>query len=261
MNNVTPFYLQKLRSEFEIKSNRNDKFSLRSFAKFLEMDPSTLSAVMKGLRRVPKARVQQVMNKLSLSPKEKSAFKETNNNKSMVFKSGFDHLDFEINEELHFKVIAEWEYYAILSLIETKGFKFDQKWIAGRLGITIYRVQVCIESLLALGLIVKNKTGIKLGQQGLKTTEDISSTALKKARRQDLELAAPIIDNVDVELRDLSSVTFTLEKKNIANVKEEIRNFRKRIAFMAEQKKGEEVYKLSVQLIPLTQINSNQGEL
>lgn len=260
MNNAAPFYLQKLRSEFDAKTKRNAKYSLRAFARFLEIEPPALSAILKGQRGIPKNKISSVINKLSLSPKEAAAFKATNLNRKEIFKGSLSELDFTLNEELHFNVIAEWEYYAILSLTETKGFKNNVPWIAERLGLTEYRAQVCLENLIEIGLLKKTKFGVKLANSGTQTTEDVASRALKKSMKQDLEISEKAIDDIDVELRDLSSITFTLNKKDLPDIKKDIRNFRKKLAKKAESKKGEEVYKLSVQLVPLTKIKNNQGE-
>jgi len=255
MENKAPFYLHKLRTEFGNRTQKNPRYSLRAFARFLEIEPQALSCVLKGTRGIPKNKIDKVLEKLCLSPKETAVFKTTNASRRLLQKTKLSTFDFVLDDELHFNVIAEWEYYAIINLFNTKGFKSDYSWIAERLNLTDLRVQTCIESLIQLNLVKETKFGLKLTKKSLETTEDISSAALKKARKQDLELAESTIDNAPLDMRDLSSICFTLNPKDIAELKLDIREFRRKLAAKAERKKGTEVYKLSVQMIPLTKLN------
>jgi len=256
MSTVVPFYLKVLRSDFEEKLKRNSGYSLRAYSKFLGIQAPSLSGVLNGNRKVPKKKIEEVTKKLNLSPSEKSLFIQTNlsKNASVPIHS----LDFVLDDEMHFKVIAEWEYYAIMSLVQTKDFKYEEKWIAGRLGITNYRARACIENLLQLNLVVEKDSTLLLTNKGLTTTHDVASAALKRARLQDLELARQSIDKVSVENRDLSSVTMTLKKNDIPKFKEKIKEFRREFMKDAESKTGDEVYKLSIQLIPLTNITGEE---
>ena len=62
-------------------------------------------------------------------------------------------------------------------------------------------------------------------------------------------------DQITPELRDLSSMTLTLNLKDLPELKKQIRNFRKNFMTQAESEIGQEVYKLSVQLIPVTKLD------
>lgn len=88
----------------------------------------------------------------------------------------------------------------------------------------------------------------------LVTTEDIPSQALLTARRQDLQLAEKALNEISRDLRDMSSVIFTVNTSKILKLKHFIRTFRKEIMHFAESDQGNEVYKLNVQFFPLTQL-------
>ncbi len=259
MSNKAPFYLHKLRSNFEHKLSRNSQYSMRSYAKYLNLNAPVLSEILKGNRAIPKSKLEAISTKLNLSPKEIALFTQSNKNWKTVFNEDIHSLDFTLNEEVHFNIMAEWEHYAILSLTETKGFKSDIPWIAKKLSISEYRTKVCIDNLLHANLLELKNNIYTCTTSGVKTTTDISSEALKKGRKQDLIIAEKAIDEIDVSLRDMSTIVFTLNKKLIPEIKDDIKKFRRKLAKKSESIPGEEVYKLSVQLFPLTKIN-NQGD-
>jgi len=250
MSTETNYYLKTLRSDFETRQARRPDFSLRAYARYLGVEAASLSGVLKGTRRLSKTSVTKVAERLNLSPNERETFIKSNG--SAVAPTVAPVKRFKLDEETHFRLISEWEHYAILSLMETPDFQSKTSWISQRLGITVLRAQICLENLLEARLIVADGAGFKTTKQQLATTEDVPSAALKKAREQDLELAMAAIDDVAVELRDLSSCTMTADPADLPEMKKMIREFRQRFMSEAEKKPGQEVYKLSIQLIPLT---------
>ena len=126
-----PYYLKKLRDEFEARTARRPDYSLRAYANFLEVEAPSLSGVLKGARRLAKSKVAKVADKLNLSPEEKDLFIKSNRSDSEVTKQPSAVVNrYQLDSETHFRIIAEWEHYAILSLIETVDFKPQSKWIA-----------------------------------------------------------------------------------------------------------------------------------
>jgi len=252
MSTETNYYLKTLRSDFETRQARRPDFSLRAYARYLGVEAASLSSVLKGTRRLSKSSVTKVADRLNLSPNERETFIKSNGITVTAKLPAAPVARFELDEETHFRIISEWEHYAILSLMATPDFQSNTAWISERLGITALRAQICLENLLAANLIAKDAAGFKATHQQLATTEDVPSAALKKAREQDLELAMIAIDEVAVELRDLSSCTMTADPADLPEMKKMIRAFRQRFMKEAEKKTGTEVYKLSIQLIPLT---------
>ncbi len=254
MTNPEPFYLQTLRNHFNAKIDRRKNYSLRSYARYLEIDPASLLGVLQGRRGIPKSKSKKIAEKLNLSPSEIELFSKSNLMRKST--ANFEFIPEEkshiLKDDVHFKMISEWEYYAILSLIETKNFQSDPKWIAQRLTISEHKARQCLNHLLELGFIRPHGRTLRAVHKNIATTSDRPSSALRKARQQDLELAMQAIDEIAIHLRDLSSCTMTMNTSDLQDFKEIIRDFIFRFMKKAESKKGNEVYKLSVQLFPLT---------
>ncbi|MCX6123763.1 MAG: TIGR02147 family protein [Proteobacteria bacterium] len=192
------FYFREcLKNELEQRRRKRDGYSLRSFAKSLEIQAPTLSAVLAGKRTLSQQSALQIIQKLKLSPLEESRFLDSLQAKRkrkapnavvspMALMTGARYIE----EEIYFHVIAEWEFYAILSLTEVKGFVGEPDWIAKSLGITSKRAADCLDSLLELGLLKRTKAAKKFEKsQGLvRTSEDVSSRALQLSHRESLEM-------------------------------------------------------------------------
>lgn len=257
MKASVPFFLKKLREEFEARAKRRQGYSLRAYARFLGVQAPSLSSVLNGKRRLAKGDVDRVADKLNLSDMERAQFTKSCRAKSDYLSDSPEVSDIErklLDSEIHFRIIAEWEHYAILSLLETEGFKSDFNWISRRLGISELRARTCTQNLLDAELVQVEGSQLTLNQAGVTTTTDIPSQAIRKARAQDLEQALIAIDEIDLELRDFSSCTMTINLSDLQDLKLMIGDFRKRLMNRAEARMGHEVYKLSVNFFPLTKL-------
>ncbi len=70
--NLEQFRLS-LQSELVRRMRVNPKYSLRAFARFLEIDPSSLSQYLRGRRKFTEKQVETLALKLGLSPLEISS--------------------------------------------------------------------------------------------------------------------------------------------------------------------------------------------
>ena len=192
METNTNLYFQKrLEDELCKKQRTNPKYSMRAFAKYLELDSSELSAVLKNKRGLTAEKAQKVCDKLNLSPAEKNEFmisirnrKPSLNKMSKITPSAYKEL---MENEMNYRVIAEWEHYALLSLLKVENFQHDIKWIAKKLDISTLRVQNVLTNLEAVGLINRDEDGtITECQDDVTTTDDVSSGALKAAHKEAL---------------------------------------------------------------------------
>jgi uncharacterized protein (TIGR02147 family) len=161
-----------------------------------------------------------------------------------------------ILDEMHFKILSEWEHFAVLSLLETKTFKSDDAWIAQRLGITKIVAQQVLKNLFEANLISKSPKGqYKKNFEKLLTKEDVLSAALQASHKDNFKLAESKLESIPPELRDFSSVTMAIDPEKIDSAKALIREFRKKFSAKMEMGEKKAVYRLSIQFFPLTTEN------
>jgi uncharacterized protein (TIGR02147 family) len=254
------FYIEKLQNTLAERKHKNKTYSLRAFARDLGIHPSSLSAILRKRRVFPKTYIAQVCQQLKLSPNEKRQFAQSI--KSVQDWQALGDTEFletkkTLEEHLHYRIITEWEYFALLTLIETSDFVASELWIARRLNLSLTRVRDILEHLEKLKFIKMHKGAIELNQTGgLTTTDDILSRALRKAHTIELELALSKIESIPTELRDFSSNFIAINPKNILKAKKHIREFRRNMEQLLEKGAKKEVYLLSIQLFPITEIKA-----
>jgi uncharacterized protein (TIGR02147 family) len=152
------------------KRNHRSTYSLRAFARDLDVSPSALSRIMKGTRGISSLKARSLAKKLKLNePDEKKFLRlaELEFARSPQLKQNAQIKLETLNEE-HFslptdqyEIIANWHGFAILSLLETKHLRQDTKWIARRLGITPEQTEHAIALLLRFGLLKKVNAKLK----------------------------------------------------------------------------------------------------
>ncbi|MFN8370802.1 MAG: DUF4423 domain-containing protein [Bacteriovoracaceae bacterium] len=249
---------RRIAEELGRRQKENPAYSLRAFAKFLSLQPAVVSDIINGKRPVPQKHAVHIANKLLLEPKERHLFLSTVINSKASLKNLAriviaENEETLLNDERYYKIIAEWEHYAILSLLDLKKFKSDIAWIANRLGISKVRAEDCVSRLIDSGLIVSSDAGeLSKAVAKVTTTKDISSVAIRLSHKETLQLAEKKIDEVEVGARDYSSSTIAIDPKNIPEAKELIREFRRKLSALLKDGDPSEVYQLSVQMFPLT---------
>lgn len=92
------------------------------------------------------------------------------------------------------------------------------------------------------------------------TSEDVLSLSLRKSHLESFEIAARKQDEISLEYRDFSAEVFCVDLEHLPQAKALIREFREKIAVMMRKGKPREVYQLSVQLFPLTVLDSKGTE-
>ncbi len=202
---------------------KNPQFSLRSYAKKLDLNPGALSYILNGKRNVSRVMAQKIAQKLLLDPQQRSELLSLFPEKKAKSKMSPRYLEIDA---ANFKVAAEWEHFAIMSLLNCKGHKSSAGWIAERLGISETRATQVIERLLSLGLLSRSETGkLTRSKAKYRTTDDIASIAMKKHHDQTLEMAKVSLYRDSVEKRDFTTVTIAINPKNLSRAKELIRKF------------------------------------
>lgn len=120
-----------LLTELAKRQTRNPSYSLRAFARDLNVGATTLSDVLADKRSLSKTNLQKVMDRLSISPMDQE--KLWADYKSLAQRPEID--DRTYLDESIFRLIADWHYIAILNLAKIKDNHSNPQWIAERLGI------------------------------------------------------------------------------------------------------------------------------
>lgn len=244
-----------LKKEFVKKCQDNPKYSLRAFAKKLNMSHATLSHLVRGKRPLTAQTILYLAKALGLSPRQLAQFHIPSGRTNHKVK---ENLKFQPIELDTFEVVSDWYHDAILELTKVKQFKSDTAWIAKVLGISKREVSTAIKRLECLKLLKTKEKDKWLDESQFNTTikNDFTTVALRKLQRQVLEKALVALEQVPYEKRDQSSVTLSINSHDFPQIKKIICDFRRKLSHYL-QKKGSvptQVYQLGISFYPLTNI-------
>jgi uncharacterized protein (TIGR02147 family) len=245
-----------LRERYEGLRLKNPSYSVRAFSKKVGISPATLSLIFNGKRKISRKLAYSISQKLLLDPQERSELLSFFPVKAKHRIPGTDDIDasyLQLSAD-QYQVVGDWRVFALLGLIEMPGFKNDPEWISSRMGAPVSDVIKLLERLKRLEMIEENAAGeLKRAKPRYRTTDDVANLSLKKSHYQNLELARESLDNHALDERDFTWVTFPMDKKKLAEAKTLIRKFQDDLYEVLEKDaEPNEVYRLAVQLFPLT---------
>lgn len=256
------FFVNILKEDFQKRKRINKRYSLRSYANFLDISPSSLSSILKAQRAYPTYKISDFFSKVSLDDKAQYEFmtsithfqkdqkRKSKNNKTHL--NTPDDLGKLLESNKYFAMISEWEYFAFLNLIKLSDIKWNHQYFADRLNIQINRIDTVINNLLTFNLIEKDGPKYIRTSQKFYTSNNISSNALKKAHQNDIQLAIDAISKIDIHKRNISSRILPGCPKKLKKAEKIICDFKDNISKLMEEGNTTEVYQLSIQLFPLT---------
>jgi uncharacterized protein (TIGR02147 family) len=242
----------------------NPRYSLRAFAGRVKLNPGVLSGILNGKRFVSRKLAERLASNLLLDPQERSELLSRFPEKRSYKKAGamatesVDPKYLELSAA-HFRVMGQWEHFAILSLLNTKNFKSNLDWISRRLGVPKKTVEASIQRLVDLGMIERDAKGhLTRSTPSFRSTDDVADISVRKSHDQSLELARASLHRDSVRARDHTSITMAIDPAKIGQAKEAIRRFQDEISALLESGDQTEVYRMSVQLFPLTRIEEGE---
>lgn len=239
-----------LNEEYRIRKERNPSYSLRSFAKWLQISPAQLSQMLAGKRSFTLKTLKKINDRLDLSPANSQKLIQTLlKQRNLISSSPVKNIGFLKEDE--FRLISDWYHLAILSLTKIKGATADPRWIARHLGIGKDEANQALQRLERLGLLQLKPTFKQIGEP-FEVVSDVPSSAIRKYHKQNLALAMEKIETVDVGLRQFQSISIPIHPSVLKALKKEIDEFLSRAAELCETSSATEVYHLNVQLFPVT---------
>lgn len=259
--------VEVIRSTWINQQIRNPSFSLRAFARRLGVAPAELSMIFNGKRRLTYRMATKLLSRIALEPEQARRLLEALPKKlrrngqtreaELNSRPVLNYIQLSTDE---FRVIADWYYLAILSLSETEGFVSDPIWIARRLGVRVDQIRTALEALLRLGLLTADGGQLRTTGKKFTTTNDVVDVSLRKNHVQGLELATQALHTVPVELREFGASIIAADPDLLPEAKSRLRELRREISRLLEGGRKKQVYRLQVQLFPVSQWEYSRGE-
>ncbi len=266
-------YRNRLKDEFNERCHRNRRYSLRAFARDIDLLPSRLSDIFQGKQGLSAEMAQKICTHLNWSEKEKRLFivsVESQHARSQIRRTAALAELKEIESQANIKVIdadlfaiiAQWHHFAILELFATDDFQPSPSWIASRLDLNPIEVERALSRLERVGLLKKQEGGWKAIEGFPITTQDIPSKAIKEFHSQILHRAQTALFFQEVKMRDFSAIHFAVNPSDLPQLKEELREMRRALVKKYNTRPNKTaVYCLGIQLFAATQLKQNEPKI
>lgn len=258
-------YRSILKDELSKRCASNSHYSLRAFAKHLNLEPAHLSRVLNGKKNISSQTAKNISEILFIKEQDQNYFmslveyvtSKKQKDKERAFERIKKYAPQDESVQLQMealKVLSEWYHVAILDAVflNEPTFKAPSDF-ASYLGITTIEAKLAIERLIKLGLLEQTKTGFKKTHLKLKSTDDVPNLYLRKFHKQMIEKALLSLETQSVYERYVKGKTFTFSKKDIPQLKKIIDRFFEEVSQFIQTSKGKKdaLYQLNTQLFDL----------
>lgn len=254
-----------LTREFERRCEKNPRYSLRAFARDLGLPASRLSEILRSQSGLSEAAAIVVAKKLNLTGDEIDLFQvmvSAEHSRSGLkreqakvrLKTLFEGQGIPIMEVEKAKIISDWYYSAILELTDVVDFQSDEYWISRRLNVNLEKIHSAIQRLFQFGLLENSSGRWRQTQRQLSFTSAIANADFKKHHLQMLEKARGAINELNDEVREISSVTLAMSSQQLPALKKMLKELRRKVMIEAEKMSPKDrVYGMALHLFPLDQ--------
>jgi uncharacterized protein (TIGR02147 family) len=235
-----------LEHELRDRRARNSRYSLRAFSRDLGINSTSLSLFLSGKRGLSDESCRRTIERLRYTPLGMPATVFGRPKKGD--RRGFASVDFDT-----LAMVADWYYFAILSVFELDGFRATPQRIARRLNLPLTVVEQALTRLCASDMLKCDRHGhYATTGKSFATPNQVSHLAIRRSHYQALALAKESLDVDDISKRYFTAMTMAVDPARLEEAGRRIRKFNRSLCKFLEGGEKKEVYRLCVQAFPLT---------
>lgn len=240
-----------LSDEFARRCLKNNRYTLRSFARDLAIEPSTVSQLIRGKRTFNDHYFSAVCRALNWAEekviKDEQAYIESKTSLKMI-------------PPEHTFVRTHWYCFAILELTHVKHFKPSIKWIAKTLKLHPQAVEEAVRKMIETGALIITEEDRWIDNYGNVTfieNEDMDIETGREHQKGLLDCAKTSIDKNSGEAKSHTNITFAMSKHQVPVYKQLVKEFRERLLLQMQevQNPKDAVYCAQINLFPLTDLD------
>lgn len=236
---------------------KNPQFSLRAFAKSLDIHAASLSEFFNGKRKFSPKLQKKIILALNIAPDKREELINLLESKDAEIES-VERI--QLSTDCYY-LVKDPIYYSLLSLIETKDFKEDVSWMAKRLKKTEEQISEAIERLERVGYIRRGHKGeMTVGEAHLMTTDDVANMSLRLRHAENMDDAKSALLNLPVEERYFRFETLPIGLEDMPAFKEAAQQFMDKIHAISKNTPKDEVYEFCLSFFPRTVKDSTCSE-
>ena len=260
-----------LRFELNVRQHRRPQYSLRAFARDLNVSPSSLCEFLAGRQGLSRSRVGQIAEKIRLSEEQELHLWDLV--EARFARDRSERRAAEVRAERRasasqkrlpierFRLVADWYHFALLEILSLENVFFTHEEMATALGLSLEELTGAIQRLDRLQLL-------KLDDQGrLRTNSQVTVTggqeadeAIRLCHQQTLRLHAESVETKGMDARESLSVCFKVPQKAWPEMRRAMCDAVIAVAtqYGSEESNCDQVVSLALQMITL--LPSQEGK-
>lgn len=242
------YFTELLRSKYQDRYLRNSSYSMRAFARDLNLSSGALTELYNRQRSPSKRKVLEICELLKLSAQEERHLFQL-----LGLQSPADTRVTLLPEA--YDLISSWYFPAILCAFELDSPPRTIQELSHLVKMQEPDVAEAVDRLCEVGFLKKDGDGF-LSATGVfyQTRDDLPHERIRQFHREGLQKAEEALEGVAPAEREFNSITFEGSSESLAQAKQLIRNFREELIVLMQQGRKDRVYRMNIQLWPLTEI-------
>ena len=230
-----------LEQEYLRRKNTNSSYSLRAFAKFLGIDQSILSKVLKRQRNLSFKTWEKCLLKLDIDPSQKGKL-------FRLWDKEIVSLDVD---ELSLKALSNWRYWAVMETLKLNE-NITVEVIVKKLCLSENEVVSILQDLIQLEFVCEeNDKYVLLRRDNHWLSLSATAEHRRSLQKQFLLQSLKALEAIPMEERFHGSLTFAIDPKDLPTIQMKFAMFLKSLGRYANRSNAEVVYQSTLSLFPL----------
>jgi uncharacterized protein (TIGR02147 family) len=254
---ISNSYAKILKNEFDKRMEKNHRYSLRAFAKFLSISPSSLSSILSGKKGLSDKLARNICQILEFNYEETLFFCALVNSKHARKREVREANKKRVTDILRKKqriiindkeFVSELKNFVMMELLKILKVKapLSQSLLNSKsLSCSIPEQQAIINKMIGLSLVEIVDGHYVVKHETFLVPDGISEVAQKQAHFKALELAKLAFDNDTYDEREFYFIITPVNKKRMKEIKTKIREFADELMYQyGEPRQADSVYGL-----------------
>jgi uncharacterized protein (TIGR02147 family) len=250
------------------KKAANPNYSYRLIAGKIEMDHGLIIKVLQGKRHISTKKIDVFADLIGLSTRQREYFRllvmfgkaTTNEDRKHYFEKllAFSEITEKQVDSTNYEFYQHWYYTAVREILNFIDFKDDYKTLSELVNppISMSEAKKAVKLLCRLGMIKPDDQGVyRLTEKFVTTGVQWQSIAIRSYQKEACGLAAEAIDKTPKELRDISTVTLSVNEEGVKRISDVLSRVRHElIEIAASCDKVDRAYQINLQFFPVSKI-------
>lgn len=248
------FFFDTLEKRYKALSSKNPRFSQRAFARMAKISPAAMSNLLKRKTswKLKPERALIICSSIGATPQQIKRLAALTHQNVTYESKALSPSEYDIFLDPHFLTIFLSFYL--------KPRRTTQE-LASCLGISSEEVEIIIQRLLQKKLLKREPDGgiVSNSDGNKRSSDDIPNQIINQHHVQNLRALLQATQDLPMEVRDVTSMTFLGNREQLPLIKKEIREFHRRVhAIMDQGPSNNEVFKFVIGIAPMTFLKESE---